>query len=83
MVRQFLSGKSHQVIEVLVDKMEKASLSLEFENAAKYRDQISLLRQMQEQQSVVGSFAELDVIGFEQKNGICAIHVLMIREHKI
>ncbi|NOU49650.1 excinuclease ABC subunit UvrC [Pseudoalteromonas sp. JBTF-M23] len=83
MVRQFLNGKSQQVIATLVTRMENASMALNFELAAKYRDQIALLRQMQEQQSVAGNFAEMDVIGFKQQNGICAIHMLMIREHKI
>ncbi|AOT09135.1 excinuclease ABC subunit UvrC [Pseudoalteromonas luteoviolacea] len=83
LVRQFLGGKSHLVIEALVAKMESASMALNFEAAAKYRDQIALLRQMQEQQSVAGNFAEMDVIGFAQRNGLCAIHMLMIRDHKI
>lgn len=83
LVRQFLSGKSHLVIEALVAKMESASMALNFEAAAKFRDQIALLRQMQEQQSVAGNFAEMDVIGFAQRNGLCAIHMLMIRDHKI
>ncbi|BBN82077.1 UvrABC system protein C [Pseudoalteromonas sp. A25] len=83
MVRQFLNGKSQQVIAMLVTRMENASMSLNFEAAAKYRDQIALLRQMQEQQSVAGNFAEMDVIGFMQQNGLCAVHMLMIREHKV
>ncbi|WP_440053385.1 excinuclease ABC subunit UvrC [Pseudoalteromonas sp. T1lg65] len=83
LVRQFLTGRSQEVIARLVEKMECASQTLDFERAAKHRDQIALLRQMQEQQSVAGNFAELDVIGYEQRNGIVAVHVLMVREHKI
>ncbi|WMN60287.1 excinuclease ABC subunit UvrC [Pseudoalteromonas xiamenensis] len=83
MVKQFLSGRSQDVIASLISKMEKASLSLQFEEAAKFRDQIALLRQMQEQQSVSGNFPEMDVIGFGQLHGLCAIHVLAIRDHKI
>ncbi|WP_105168661.1 excinuclease ABC subunit UvrC [Pseudoalteromonas sp. T1lg23B] len=83
LVRQFLNGKSQQVIAKLVARMETASMALNFELAAKYRDQIALLRQMQEQQSIAGNFAEMDVIGFVQQNGLCAIHMLMIREHKV
>ncbi|MDP4982625.1 MAG: excinuclease ABC subunit UvrC [Pseudoalteromonas tunicata] len=82
-VKLFLSGKSSQVIAALVDKMEKASLALNFELAAKIRDQILLLRKMQEQQSVSGNFAEMDVIGYQTKNGLTAVHLLMIRDHKI
>ena len=82
-VKLFLSGKSSQVIAALVKKMEIASSELNFELAAKIRDQILLLRKMQEQQSVSGNFAEMDVIGFQSLNGLTAIHLLMIRDHKI
>ncbi|MBQ4850947.1 excinuclease ABC subunit UvrC [Pseudoalteromonas sp. MMG012] len=83
MARQFLNGKSQQIIAKLVLRMEKASMALDFELAAKVRDQIALLRQMQEQQSVAGNFAEMDVVGFVQQNGLNAVHMLMIRDHKI
>ncbi|GMM83196.1 excinuclease ABC subunit UvrC [Pseudoalteromonas sp. MTN2-4] len=83
LVKQFLSGKSHQVIATLVEKMEQASMALNFELAAKVRDQIAILRQMQEQQFVAGNLGEIDIIGFQQQNGICAIHLLMVRDHKV
>lgn len=83
LVRKFLTGKSSDVIATLVIKMEQASERFEFELAAKYRDQILILRKMQEQQSVSGSFAELDVVGLESLNGLVAIHILMIRDHKV
>lgn len=83
LVKKFLAGRSSEVIATLVDKMEAASISLEFESAAKLRDQILLLRKMQEQQSVSGNIAELDVIGYCAKNGLAAVHVLMIRDHKV
>ena len=83
LVKQFLSGKSHQVIAALIDKMEQASMALNFELAAKVRDQIAILRQMQEQQFVAGNLGEIDIIGFQQQNGICAIHLLMVRDHKV
>ncbi|MDE3272357.1 excinuclease ABC subunit UvrC [Pseudoalteromonas sp. G4] len=83
MVKKFLAGRSSEVIAALVENMEAASISLEFEKAAQIRDQILLLRKMQEQQAVSGNVAELDVIGFSAKNGLVAVHVLMIRDHKI
>ena len=82
-VRKFLAGKSHEVIADLVNKMEKASNALQFELAAKVRDQIMLLRKMQEQQSISGNHAEMDVIGFAHLNGLNGIHLLMIRDHKV
>src|SRR5690606_29719334 len=43
-VRLFLQGKDNQVLETLVQKMEQASQALQFENAAKFRDQIQAIR---------------------------------------
>ncbi|WP_105254800.1 excinuclease ABC subunit UvrC [Pseudoalteromonas sp. T1lg75] len=82
-VRKFLGGKSQEVIAELVAKMEQASEQLAFEKAAKYRDQIQLLRKVQEQQSVSGKHAELDAIGYYSHNGLIAIHILMVRDHKV
>ncbi|MGO2011645.1 excinuclease ABC subunit UvrC [Pseudoalteromonas sp.] len=82
-VRKFLMGKSQEVISDLITKMEDASNALQFEAAAKVRDQIMLLRKMQEQQSISGSHAEMDVVGFAHLNGLNAIHLLMIRDHKV
>ncbi len=83
LAKMFLMGKSQDVISQLVEHMEQASLSLAFEEAAKYRDQITTLRKVQEQQYVSGASEELDVVGFFYEHGIAAVHVLFIRDHKI
>lgn len=83
LAKLFLRGKSQDVITNLVASMETASAGLHFEQAAKFRDQIQVLRKIQEQQFVTGLSEELDVIGFHYQNGIAAIHVLFIREQKI
>lgn len=83
MAKLFLRGKSSTVIESLISKMEQASQTLDFESAAKYRDQIATLRQVQKQQFVSGIVAELDVIGLcIEKSQVC-VHVLFIRDQKI
>jgi len=83
LAKLFLRGKSSTVIDNLVSKMEQASQTLEFENAAKFRDQIATLRQVQKQQFVSGAVAELDVIGlYIEKSQVC-VHVLFIRDQKI
>ncbi len=79
----FLQGKNQQIIDDLVESMEKASQQLDFENAATLRDQIIALRKVQEQQSVSGNHEEMDVIGFQIEHGIAAAHVLFIRDQKI
>lgn len=83
LARLFLQGKNELVIDKLVSNMEQASLTLEFEQAAKYRDQISTLRKVQQQQFVSGVTAELDVIGFYRLKNQASLHILFIREQKI
>ncbi len=52
--RLFLKGKTAQIIDDLVAKMERASEQLEFEQAALFRDQVAICRQIQEKQYVSG-----------------------------
>lgn len=83
-VRLFLQGKDRQVINIMVEKMEQASMSLDFERAAIYRDQIQALRRIQEQQFVSqDNQYDLDVIGIAHQNGMACIHGLYIRQGKI
>jgi excinuclease ABC subunit C len=79
----FLKGKNSQVIGTLVNKMEGASEQLNFEAAARYRDQISALRKIQEQQFVSGTQQELDVFGFAFRNGIACIFGIFIRDNQV
>jgi len=83
LAKLFLKGKSSAVIEQLVARMEQASSQLDFEQAAKFRDQITTLRKVQQQQYVSGIAAEMDVLGlYRFKSQVC-VHLLCIREHKI
>lgn len=83
LAKLFLKGKSSAVIEQLVARMELASGQLDFEQAAKFRDQITTLRKVQQQQFVSGIAAEMDVLGlYRFKSQVC-VHLLCIRDHKI
>jgi excinuclease ABC subunit C len=79
----FLRGKNSEVIASLVNKMEQASIALNFEGAARYRDQISALRRIQEQQFVTGNQEEMDVFGFSFKNGYACVQALFIRDSQL
>ena len=83
LAKLFLKGKSSMVIEQLVSKMEYASTQLDFEQAAKFRDQITTLRKVQQQQHVSGIAAEMDVVGLYRIKSQACIHLLCIRDHKI
>ncbi|MEC7691830.1 MAG: excinuclease ABC subunit UvrC [Pseudomonadota bacterium] len=83
LARLFLNGKNQQVIGTLVDKMEKASEQLNFEAAARYRDQINVLRKVQEQQWVSGTQDEMDVFGFAVRGNMACIQVMFIRDSQL
>ena len=75
----FLEGKSGVVMNDYANKMEQASADLNFERAAHYRDQITHLRKIQEQQYVVGKEGDIDVmVAVLSPGGICVL-VMYIR----
>ncbi|MEJ2612681.1 MAG: excinuclease ABC subunit UvrC [Candidatus Thiodiazotropha sp.] len=75
----FLEGKTNQVINDLVCRMERASQALEFEQAALYRDQIKSLRRIQERQYVSGETGDLDIVALAKRGGTACIQVFYIR----
>ncbi|MCK5820157.1 MAG: excinuclease ABC subunit UvrC [Psychromonas sp.] len=83
LARDFLQGKSQQIIELLVMQMQQASDNLAFEKAAQRRDQIQSLKKVQEQQWVTGDVKQLDVLGFVYEQGVASIHLLFIRNARI
>lgn len=75
----FLDGKNNQVIDELVVRMERAAAELEFERAARVRDQIANLRRIQERQYVSGEGGDCDVVAVAAEAGIGCIQVFFIR----
>ncbi len=75
----FLEGKSHQLIDQLVEKMERASTSLEFERAAAIRDQIARIRSVLEKHFVHGERGDVDIIACAANAGTACIQVFFIR----
>ncbi len=75
----FLEGKAAQVIDNLIERMEQASAQLEFEQAARYRDQIAVLRRIQEKQYVSGERGDLDVLAVAVKGGMGCVQLFFIR----
>ena len=75
----FLEGRSEAMIEELVERMEAASRRLDFELAARYRDQISGLRRVQERQYVDGARGDIDVVAVCCREGVGVVQVMEIR----
>ena len=84
LVRLFLQGKDSQVVEHLIGKMEKAAEDLDFEVAARFRDQIQQVRAVQEKQFVSNErLDDLDIISIAYQHGIACVHILFVRQGKI
>ena len=84
LLRLFLQGHNQELLQSIVAKMEQHAQSMEFEEAARLRDLLTALRKVQESNSIVSSIdCPLDVIGFAQKQGMCCVHVLFIRNGRI
>jgi len=81
--RLFLEGKNKTVIEQLIHKMEKASEHQAFEEAARIRDQIALLRTIRERQIIVGNSQDVDVLGIYAEADQACVHVLVIRDGRM
>jgi excinuclease ABC subunit C len=76
---QFLQGKSQQVIDDLVNRMDTSSAQLAFEKSATYRDQIERLRQVSQRQSISVGQGNVDVISICFASNVASIQVLTIR----
>ncbi|MGB0998448.1 MAG: excinuclease ABC subunit UvrC [Pseudomonadales bacterium] len=79
----FLQGKSANVLKIFQDKMEQAAEALEFEKAARYRDQISHLRRIQERQYVHGAKGDVDVFALAEDSGRCCVQALFVRNGQV
>lgn len=77
--RLFLQGKSLEVIEELIQQMEKQSQALAFEQAAHTRDLIASMKTIQHQQFVDGVRGDLDVLGAYIEAGVACVHQIVVR----
>ena len=77
---QFLEGRNQSVIDTFVKRMEKASEAQEYELAARFRDQVAKLKEIEARQLVSRSAGkDLDVLGFASNGGVHCVTVLFIR----
>ncbi len=76
---RFLDGKTTHIIDDLVERMEQASAALEFERAARLRDQIAALRRVQEKQYVSGEQGDLDIVACHLAGDSACVQVFFLR----
>jgi excinuclease ABC subunit C len=83
-VQLFLGGKAGELEAELKRRMEEAAAAELYEAAARLRDQIVTVHQMQEKQRVASAEDEdADVFGFHYENGMLAVNLFHMRSGKI
>jgi len=79
----FLEGRSNQLAGELTRAMESAAAALDFERAAALRDQIALLRRVQDQQSMEGGHGDVDVLAVAMSPGGACINLIGVRGGRV
>ncbi|MBI5649673.1 MAG: excinuclease ABC subunit UvrC [Chloroflexi bacterium] len=81
---QFLQGKTEEVTAAMRVKLDEAVAKLEFERAARYRDQLQALARVAEHQKVVSmATVDQDVIAFARDDGNACVQVFFVRGGKL
>jgi excinuclease ABC subunit C len=83
-VQLFLEGKSGELETRLTARMEQAATEMQFELAARLRDQLITVSQAQDRQRIASPGDEdADVFGFHFENGMLAVNLFHMRGGKI
>ena len=83
-IKRFLNGGYQEVKQEIEGKMEQASLNLEFEKAAEFRDQInSIVTTMEQQKMTSADFVDRDVFGYAVDKGWMCVQVFFVRQGKL
>ncbi len=83
-IMDILNGKDKTIIKTLKKDMEDASMNLEFEKAAKYRDKILAIEAIVEKQKIFKTMeGDEDFINIYQDEKDSCIQIFFSREGKI
>jgi len=83
-VKLFLEGRPTDLLRSLRQRMEGAAEDEEFERAAKYRDLISTVEQLQEKQRIAAVEGDdADVFGYHFENGMLAVNLFHMRGGRV
>ncbi len=83
-VKMFLEGRPTDLARSLRGRMEQAAAAQEYERAARYRDLISTVEQLQERQRIAAAEGDdADVFGYHCENGMLAVNLFHMRGGKM
>lgn len=79
----FLEGRNQELTQELSQTMEQAADQLDFEKAAEIRDQIALIRRVQDQQSMEGGTGNVDIIAAIINPGGACVCLITVRNGRV
>ena len=83
-VKLFLEGRPTDLLRSLRQRMEQTAEAEEYERAAKYRDLISTVEQLQEKQRIAAVEGDdADVFGYHFENGMLAVNLFHMRGGRV
>jgi excinuclease ABC subunit C len=83
-VKLFLEGRPTDLSKSLNQRMEQAAAAEEYERAARYRDLISTVEQLQERQRIAAAEGDdADVFGYHYENGMLAVNLFHMRGGRV
>lgn len=81
---EFLNGNYSPILKDLEEKMNKAAEELEFEEAARYRDLLSSVRQVSQKQKITEGVGEdKDMLALYQDETEAVVQVFFVRDGKL
>jgi len=83
-VKLFLEGRPTDLSRSLHERMDQAAAAEEYERAARYRDLISTVAQLQERQRIAAVEGDdADVFGYHYENGMLAVNLFHMRGGRV
>jgi excinuclease ABC subunit C len=80
----FVEGKSRELLDELRKRMKEKAEALEFESAAKIRDQIQAVEKTLEKQRMVSHWGtDQDIFGIYREGGFIEVQILFVRQGKL
>jgi excinuclease ABC subunit C len=83
-VKLFLEGRQTDLVKSLRERMAEAAQAEEFERAARYRDLIATVEQLQEKQRIAAAEGDdADVFGYHYENQMLAVNLFHLRGGRV
>ena len=79
-ISSFLNGDADSILKELTNKMEEASMNMEFEKAIEYRDLIESIKNTIKRQKIsINDLTSRDYVGIYEDNGDLSINIIITR----